>query len=142
MEQVAAKYAQLLEKTLLAYSSPSWAPTPEQIFRAAPATVVPKAPFFTLIGLCLLFVALGIALTTLALRAEPVSILNVQSRLNVFAVIASRFESAERIARHVGSLEDMFGERNGELETTRVGIVKTEQGGWNYVSSSEVEGLG
>lgn len=139
VDQIAAKYAPLLGKTLLAYSSPSWVPAPEQVFRATSVTLVPGAPFFTLIGSCLLFVALGIALTTLALRTEPVPTLNVQARLNVFAVIASRFESVERTAGHLGSLEDMFEEHDGELGTRKVGIVKTAQGGWSYASSGEVE---
>ncbi|KAI4219511.1 MAG: hypothetical protein L6R36_008276 [Xanthoria steineri] len=135
--QIAASYSQHLEKTLLAWSAASWEPTPtqqEQIRRNLLVTRVPKTPLFTLVTLCLLFVALSITITVIVLLDESGPTSECQSRLNVFGLVASRFDGAERRETSPGSQEDGSEEGEGRSDDTKIGIVKTRLGGWNYVA--------
>ncbi|KAI4218906.1 MAG: hypothetical protein LQ349_008525 [Xanthoria aureola] len=135
--QIAASYSQHLEKTLLAWSAASWEPTAtqqEQIRRNLLVTRVPKTPLFTLVTLCLLFVALSVTITVIVLLDESGPTSEIQSRLNVFGLVASRFGGAERSETSPGSQEDGCAESEGRSDDTKIGIVKTRLGGWNYVS--------
>ena len=136
--QIATSYSQHLEKTLLAWSAASWEPTPtqqEQIRRNILVTRVPKTPLFTLVALCLLFVALSVTITVIVLLDESGPTSEIQSRLNLFGLVASRFDGAARHETSPESQEDGSEEGEGRSDdTTKIGIVKTRQGGWNYVS--------
>lgn len=135
-DQVALNYASNLEKTLLAFSAGLWESGPaqqEQIRHSLLVTRVPKAPLFILVSLCILFVSLSIAIALVTLT-ESRSARSIQAWLNIFGVIASRFEDPERTELPVNALEDVFGERTGTLRSTRVGIGKTKRGGRSFVS--------
>ncbi|CAO1602187.1 hypothetical protein XANCAGTX0491_005817 [Xanthoria calcicola] len=131
--QIAASYSQHLEKTLLAWSAASWEPTAtqqEQIRRNLLVTRVPKTPLFTLVALCLLFVALSVTITVIVLLDESGPTSEIQSRLNVFGLVASRFDGAERRETSPGSQEDDGSEEGeGRSDDTKIGNVKTRLGG-------------
>lgn len=134
--QIASSYSRNLEKTLLAWSAASWDPVPtqqEQIRRNILVTRVPKAPLFTLVALCLLFVALSITITIIILLDESGPTNETQARLDVFGLVASRFDGADR-NETPGPKEDGFEEGEGRSDDTKIGIVRSRQGGWSYVS--------
>lgn len=136
-DQLASNYAQYLSKMMLAFSATAWEPIPnaaEQIRRNVLVARVPKAPLFTLVSLCLLFVLLRAIMSIVGLTSQSRQTQDVQARLNVFGIIASRFEGAERVEAPVNSMD-------GRSSGTRIGMVRSEQGGWTYVSSREEEKL-
>jgi len=142
-QQLADNYAKQFEKNMLALSGNIWKPLSnieEQVRHNLLVARVPKAPLFTLILLCLLFVALGLALFAIAVKSQNANARNVQARLNVFGIIASRFESAERANAPLRKLEDMFEEQSGKSLSTRIRIERSSEGGWAYVSSLEEKG--
>ncbi|KAJ9602514.1 hypothetical protein H2200_013057 [Cladophialophora chaetospira] len=55
-------------------------------------TRLPKAPFFTLLGLNLLYALLGILLAVLALASQPRTTRNVQARLSIGGLVAALLE--------------------------------------------------
>ena len=139
-EGIATHYAPNLEKIILAFSAGAWDPftnTEEQIRQDLLVARVPKAPLFTLLVLCLLYILLGFAFTVVALASQPTHMRDVQARLSIYSIIASRFESAKRTEGPVHEIEDLFEERNGESPSTRVGIIRSRDGGWNYSSSHQ-----
>ncbi|KAL8991077.1 MAG: hypothetical protein Q9169_007953 [Polycauliona sp. 2 TL-2023] len=136
--QIASSYARNLEKTLLAWSAASWESVrteQEQIRQNMLVTRVPKVPLFALVGLCLVFVMLSIVVTIIALLDESGTTTEIQGRLNFFGLVESRLDGAEKdgIAME-GAEED--GSKKGIRgnEDMKVGIVKSERGGWDYVS--------
>lgn len=142
-QQLADNYAQQLERNMLALSGNIWEPLPnieEQVRSNLLVARVPKAPLFILIVLCLLFVTLGLVLLVIAVKGQNAEAHAVQARLNVFGIIASHFESAEKANAPVGGVEDMFAERGGKSLNTRIGMVPTSEGGWAYTSSFMEQG--
>lgn len=141
---LAFMYSRSLEKLILALTANVWKPLgnqEEQLRRELLVSKVPKAPFFTLISLCLLFAFFCFVVFLFALKGLDGNARNVQARLNIFGVTASRFEDP-RTARNE-ALEDLFEERKGEGRSARVGMIKEVGGGWSYVSSraEEMEGM-
>ncbi|KAL8917450.1 MAG: hypothetical protein Q9208_007944 [Pyrenodesmia sp. 3 TL-2023] len=142
-KQVALSYTVNLERTLLAFASPLLVSTPteqEHTRESLLVTRVPKVPLYTMVSLCLLFVLLGIAVTTMALINYTMPARTVQARLNVFGVITSRFGDPERNGAPVSALGDVFQEHIAHLESTRVGIERTGLGGLGYVSFRKDQG--
>lgn len=142
IDQIVSNYAPSLEKMMLAFSANMWTPMSnieEQSRQNMLVSRVPKAPLFTLVTLCLLFVLLGAVTAVIAMAGHTRSrqTREVQARLNVFGVIASRFESTDRTEAPVRQLEDVFEEREGRSRSTRVGLAKSGQGGYTYTSSLE-----
>ena len=143
IDEMATNFALQLDQLMLAFSANFWTPVPnlqEQTRNNMLVTRVPKAPLFTLIVLCLIFVLLGVAVTVLALTGQTPHTREVQARLNIFGVVASRFESDERNETLVTNLENVFEERDGNSRSTRIGVARSRKGGWIYSSSSEQEG--
>jgi len=137
-QQLADNYAPQLEKNMLALSGNIWKPLTnieEQVRHNLLVARVPKAPLFILILLCLLFVVLGLVLFLIAIKSQNAEAREFQARLNAFGIIASRFESAEKANAPVSKIEDMFTERGGESSSTRIGMVRSSEGGWAYSSS-------
>ena len=139
-QQLADNYAQQLEKNMLALSGNIWKPLTnieEQVRHNLLVARVPKAPLFILIFLCILFVVLGLVLFVIAIKSQNPEAREFQARLNAFGIIASRFERAEKANAPVSKMEDMFAERGGQSSSTRIGMVRSSEGGWAYSSSFE-----
>ena len=136
--QIAVNYAQSLAKIMAAFTASALEPltnTEEQLRQNIIVARVPKAPLFTLILFCLLFVLLGLALFVIALRGQNAETREIQAQLNIFGMTASRFESPKDA--DVDKVEDLFEERKGGAQSTKVGMVRSEGGRWAYVSSHE-----
>ena len=93
-------------------------------------TRVPKVPLFLLGSLCILFVLLGLALTTTLALERPTRYRDIHARLSIFGLAASRFEGGA--GRQVSDLADLFGER--KVGSGRVGVAPTPERGWDYFS--------
>ena len=135
--QIAVNYARDLERLPLAFSAAIWDPltnTDEQVRENLLVARVPKAPPFTLILLCLLCVMLDIPFFVLALSGQSAEAQEVQTRLGIFGITASRFENPLDI--RVDGVEDLFAEPKGG-SSTKLGIAKSEAGVWTYVSALE-----
>lgn len=95
---------------------------------------VPKAPLFTLIGLNLLYALLGILLMLYTLCfAKPSETRDVQARLSLSGLAYFCFEDEGRTRAPVEKVERLFEERaGGQGVCQKVGMVRTEEGGWKY----------
>ena len=91
---------------------------------------LPKAPFFTLLVLELLYVAFGLALGIWAMCSQPRLTRNVQARLTVAGLVAALFEG-EHGPRKGMSIEGLFGEKVGGQEK-RVGVQNMHGEGWKF----------
>lgn len=136
MHEVAQKYAASLERNLIAFAATAFEPRrnfEEHIRRNMLVARVPKAPLFLLVALCIMFAALGIALGLgILCVVGPTRVGDVQARLSVYGLLASRFEAQERAEAPVKKLEDLFEERDGRMRSARVAIVPSAEGGWRY----------
>jgi hypothetical protein len=92
---------------------------------------VPKAPLFALIAFNVLFVLYGLAVFVFAMFSHPQDTSNVQARLSLAGLAASKFEG-NRAERPVKALDEMFLESEESTEELRVAVAKTELGGWAY----------
>lgn len=92
---------------------------------------VPKVPLFALLSFNVLFVLYGFVLFIFAMLSRPQETSNVQARLSLAGLVASKFEG-EGAEKLVEELEDMFSEREGSTEQLRVALEKTELGGWAF----------
>ncbi|CZT42240.1 uncharacterized protein RSE6_02097 [Rhynchosporium secalis] len=89
-----------------------------------------------LLGANMALVVLGCVLLGFAVKAGKGETREVQARMSVGGVVASLFEG-ERGERPVVEVDDLFGERKGGRAVSdgaglRVGVVKTESGGWRF----------
>ena len=81
---------------------------------------------------------LGVVLLAVAAIcfAHPPETQEVKARLRIKGLAAAYIEPKAQKNQAVSSLEGMFSEHNPKSEKeTKVGIVKTEQGGWKYVTA-------
>lgn len=95
-------------------------------------TRVPKAPFWALVLLDLLYAVLGVVLTVTALLAmfRGRGVRDAQARLSLAAVVAESFESPA-LADDAREVYELFAERRG-LATRRVALTRREDGGRRY----------
>ena len=143
-QQLADNYGRIFEQIVLAYTATGWAEKPNtqmQLRETMLVARIPKAPLFLLITLCLLYVALGVVLGTVVGFSDPAASRDVQARLSVFGLMASRFETGENASAPGTTVEDMFEERKGELLSPRVAMVRSEDGGWVYRSVGQEDGI-
>ncbi|CZS99954.1 uncharacterized protein RCO7_01693 [Rhynchosporium graminicola] len=89
-----------------------------------------------LLGANMALVVLGCVLLGFAVKAGKGETREVQARMSVGGVVASLFEG-ERGERPVVEVDDLFEERKGGRAVSdgaglRVGVVKTESGGWRF----------
>lgn len=102
-------------------------------------TRVPLVPFYILIALKLVY-AFSTVLFALAVMiwAHPSESQEVKTRLSIKGLVAASFEPDKLKERAVGSVEEVFSEHsaNCRVEKKKVGIVKTEHGGWTYVTTA------
>ena len=104
-----------------------------------PVTRIPKAPFFAVLLLDLLYTAIGVALTVSALAASTRGrgARDVQARLSVSAVVAEKFENAA-LGDDAVTVEELYAERRG-LGTMRVAFARRDGGGRCYRPVGEKE---
>jgi len=94
---------------------------------------VPIAPLAVLIFSNLSFVVLGVVLTIVAVVAVMKGdTREIQARMGISGLVAAQFEG-DRAREPVESVEDLFKENRG-VEGPRVGVVRTEEGGWMFGS--------
>lgn len=102
-------------------------------------TRVPLVPFYILIALKL-FYAVSTVLFAFAviIWAHPSESQDVKTRLSIKGLVVASFEPDTLKEKAVGTVEEMFSEnsRDGQEEKKKVGIVRTEQGGWAYVTTA------
>lgn len=91
---------------------------------------VPKLPLALLLLANLLLVVLGIALTVFAFLALRGDTGEIQARLSITGLVTSCFEGP-RAREGTDSVEALFGENSGQ-PGARMGIAKTNEGGWAY----------
>jgi hypothetical protein len=91
---------------------------------------VPAAPLFTLVIANLLFVLLGIILTSIAIWASGGEVREVQARLSIGGLVADRFEE-KRGRDGIEKMDDSFEEKDGN-GSMRVAIDRGNGGGYTY----------
>jgi hypothetical protein len=108
----------------------------EQSRTSLSLTRVPKVPLYILLVLKFLYVLGVVLLAVVAICfTHPSETQEVKARLSIKGLAAAYFEPDAQKNQAVSSLEEMFSEHNPKSEKeTKVGIVKTEQGGWKYVT--------
>jgi hypothetical protein len=99
------------------------------------AARVPKAPLYTTVVLGLLYALLGIALTVAALCITRDGVHDTVAKLGIEGLVGEGFERP-RLGKPAEKVEELFEEWDGK-GSGRVGIHKTELGGWAFTSSSE-----
>jgi hypothetical protein len=113
--------------------------TLEQSRSSLSLTRVPLVPFYMLIALKLIY-ALSTVLFAFAVMiwAHPSESQDVKTRLSIKGLVVASFESDKLKEKAVGAVEEMFSEnsQDGQAEKKKVAIVKTEQGGWAYVTTA------
>jgi hypothetical protein len=93
---------------------------------------VPTLPLAFLIVANMLLVLLGIVLTVIAFTTVRGEVGEVQARLSIAAIVSAYFEGG-RSQVPVRGVDELFEERHGAAGP-RVGLAKTMQGGWSFVS--------
>lgn len=105
----------------------------EQSRTSLSLTRVPKVPLYILLVLKFLYVLGVVLLAVVAICfTHPSETQEVKARLSIKGLAAAYFAQKNQA---VSSLEEMFSEHNPKSEKeTKVGIVKTGQGGRKYVT--------
>lgn len=91
---------------------------------------IPIAPLACLLVANLSLVVLGVILTILALWAARGETREVQARLSIPGLVAAQFEGTRAVGA-VEDVRDLFEERGGG-SGPRIGIVKSDEGGWKF----------
>jgi hypothetical protein len=106
----------------------------EQIRQNILVSRVPKAPLFTQIVFCFLYLLFGILLAVIALLlSRKPEVVNVQKRLSTMAIVAEAFEK-ERVENCTGDVEEMFEEWSG-IDGKRIGVGQSRGGQWRLEAS-------
>ncbi|KIW11730.1 hypothetical protein PV08_11032 [Exophiala spinifera] len=102
------------------------------------ATRVPLVPLYTLIALKAVYAAFALGLALLAVfLANPSQSQEAKERLTIHGLAAGFFEPKKQHERAVRNVQDLFEEhRDPEPsdDTKRIGMVRTQQGGWQWVT--------
>jgi hypothetical protein len=135
-QEVADRFALSYSQTALAVAIGAFTPQPpieSQMREDILVARVPIAPLAVLIFSNLSFVVLGVVLTIIAaVAAMKGNTRDVQARMSISGLVAAQFEG-DRAREQVASVEDLFKENQGE-EGPRVGVDRTEEGGWLFGS--------
>ncbi|OCL04911.1 hypothetical protein AOQ84DRAFT_225407 [Glonium stellatum] len=141
-QELANNYAAALERMVLALSASSWTPvnnTASQIRDMILVTKVSKWSFSLMVGLSILYIFLGLGLGLLVSFSNPTGLREVQARLDVFGLTASKFEDPNRVGAPTSRIEDMYAEREGKGRSVRLQMVQTEEGGWDWMSKRPLD---
>ena len=128
-------YAERYDATFLASAASVIEAIPnivEQIRITILVTRIVKAPLFALVSMLLFTALLGLVMTLQAILNSPTSVRDVQARLSILGLTCARFESPDSAAVRVNRIEDLFREYNRPGTSNRLGMLKTEEGGWEY----------
>ncbi|MCJ1378106.1 hypothetical protein MMC17_001202 [Xylographa soralifera] len=106
----------------------------QQVRESILVTRVPKAALFGLTATLLLSAMFGLAMTITALISRPSAWRDVQARLSILGLTSARFEMLGTAAEPVKQLKNVYEENNGSGKGSRVGMLKSDAGGWTYVS--------
>jgi len=135
-QEVANDFALSYSQTALAVAVGAFTPQPpieSQLREDILVARVPIAPLAVLIFSNLSFVVLGVVLTIVAVVAVMKGdTREIQARMGISGLVAAQFEG-DRAREPVESVEDLFKENRG-VEGPRVGVVRTEEGGWMFGS--------
>lgn len=132
-QQFADYFAQGFGQTALSMLAAVLTPAPtllEQTRETLLVAKVAKVPFFTLIGLNLLYAILGLTLAFIAFSSHPRTTRDVQARLSVAGLVAALLE-ADHVPSPGNGLESLFAEHAGHDES-RVGIEESGNGRWQF----------
>jgi hypothetical protein len=132
---LSSRFASSLSRIFAAFSATAFEAGFSEMYQLRENVLVtrmPKAPVITLAVLCYLLSLLGILLGIVALGTRPASARDVQARLSIMGLIASSFEESELNERKVDTIEELFAEKTVADSSVRVGMVKSEQGGWLF----------
>ena len=141
-QELAENYAAALERMVLALSANSWTRvnnTASQIRDMVLVTQVSKWSFGLMIGLPIMYILLGLGLGLLVSFSNPTGLRNVQARLDVFGLAASKFEDPDRVGAPVSQIEDIYAEREGKGRSVRLQMARTEEGGWDWMSKRPLD---
>jgi hypothetical protein len=130
-QEVADKVALAYSKTALAIGAQAVTPIAAVAAQQRTSTLVTRiraAPLFTLVATNLLFVALGVILTAVALGTSAGEVRDVQARLSVTGLVADRFEGLRTRRGGVKAMEELFEENDG-YGSMRVAVERNEEGG-------------
>jgi hypothetical protein len=133
--QVAELFAQAYGRVSMAGAAGALQSTPGLEAQARSTIIaarVPYAPLIALVVANLLLVILGVILSALAVFSASGDAAEAQARLSVQAIVAQAFES-DRARRGVESVDAMYDEYEG-IKSQKVGVIKTEDGGWAFGS--------
>jgi hypothetical protein len=139
-DEMVTSFASSLSKIFAAFSVDSFVETRNLLQQTRETMLVarvPKAPFFTLLILCLMLSLLGLLMGIVTLASSPSLARAVHTRLSVAGVMAAHFEDAEQVRSKASSASDLFAERGGRKRNVRVGIKKSDQGGWVFQTFHE-----
>lgn len=134
-QELADKIAFAYSKLALAMGAEAVTPTPALAAQERSSSLVarvPAAPLFTLVVANLLFVAIGVIFTLVALGTSGGEVRDVQARLNIAGLVADHFEGA-KARRGVESIDELFEERDGH-SSIRVAIDRVPGGGYAYTT--------
>jgi hypothetical protein len=132
-QELADKMALAYSKTALAIGAEAVVPRPAIAAQERESFLVarvPLGPLFTLVVANLLFVVVGIILTSVALASSGGEVRDIQARLSVGGLIADRFEGI-RGRGGVDNMEDIF-EESESRGSMRVGLDYADGSGYTY----------
>jgi len=146
-EELADFFAQRFSETALSMVVGITEPAPTLAERSREhllVTRLPKAPFFTLIVLNLLYAALGVLLAGLAIASQPRRTRDVQARLSIAGLVAALFELhpgaavAQSKRTAPSGIEGVFAEyyQRGDQDGARVVVVPAGEGSHAFEKTS------
>jgi hypothetical protein len=111
------------------------------------ATRVPYVPLYTLVALKALYALFALSLAVLAVFfTRPSQAQEVKERLTVDGLAAGFFEPSTAHERPVKEVADLFEEHKSPNEksgeTQKIGLLRTELGGWLWVSVEHQDKVG
>ena len=92
---------------------------------------LPKAPFFTLMALNLLYATLGVAVTIWAFMSRPRETRDVQARMSIPGLVAALIEP-DGTPRKGKGIEGLFAERVARMPEKRVAIRQIDESRWAF----------
>jgi hypothetical protein len=139
LRELADEFANLFSHAAISLASSFMSPRTnllEQHREPLQLARVPKVPLFILLGLKLFYVLATLALAIAAFAlTSPSETVEIKERLSVEGLAAACFEPSDQKNSAVRSMEELFAENHeSNGPTTKVGVMKNEKGGWEYVA--------
>ena len=149
-EGLAGKFANEFSRSAVALTAGIMIPQTNKIEQLRNNTVlltrVPKIPLYFLVSLKAIYALASLILAGLAVTfTGPSEAQEVKARLTVEGLAAGFFEPAAYQEKAVKKLEDLFGEHDKGTQKEpikKVSIKQTDSGGWVWVATRVIQGLG